>query len=205
MHPEVYYKFEEILVRNNINGKVLEIGAVPSNESLLASKTLDKASEKIGLNINKAANYKDFKIIEGNSNNMEQFNDETFDCIISNATLEHDKFFWKSISEMKRILKKGGLLIIGCPSYVQIDKEMNYFFKKFLSLLLKAYYRIVKRNPTYINIDGCTACLRVHNFPGDYYRFSNQTFKEVFFKGFNNVTIETIMLPPRTIAYGYKI
>ncbi len=49
-----------------------------------------------------------------------------------------------------------------------------------------------------------TLTYRIHNAPGDFYRCSIQTFKEVFFEGFNEVKLETIMIPPSTIGYGFK-
>lgn len=46
--------------------------------------------------------------------------------------------------------------------------------------------------------------ISLKNCHRDYYRFSEQTFKEVFFEGFNNVIIKTVMIPSRTIAYCFK-
>lgn len=44
----------------------------------------------------------------------------------------------------------------------------------------------------------------MHATPGDYYRFSPQAFREVFFKGTDDVEVRTIMLPPRIIGAGTK-
>ena len=41
--------------------------------------------------------------------------DESFDVIISGQALEHIEFFWLTISEMTRVLKKGGLICIIAP------------------------------------------------------------------------------------------
>ena len=49
-----------------------------------------------------------------------------------------------------------------------------------------------------------TLTLQVHNFPGDYYRFSRQAFEEVFFAEMEKVTIRSIMAPPRIIGAGIK-
>lgn len=50
MHPKVLQKFEQICSEKNIKGSVLEVGAVPSNESLLCMKSLEYATEKVGIN-----------------------------------------------------------------------------------------------------------------------------------------------------------
>ena len=43
------------------------------------------------------------------------YKDESFDCIVSIATLEHIKELPKAISEVKRVLKKNGLAVLGFP------------------------------------------------------------------------------------------
>ena len=37
--------------------------------------------------------------------------------VVCCATLEHDKRFWLSVKEMQRVLRPGGLLVIGVPFY----------------------------------------------------------------------------------------
>jgi hypothetical protein len=44
----------------------------------------------------------------------------------------------------------------------------------------------------------------MHYYPGDYYRFSPQAFKEVFFEGMDAVEIRIILSPPRIIGWGIK-
>lgn len=43
------------------------------------------------------------------------YKDESFDCIVSIATLEHIKDLPHAISEVKRVLKKNGLAVLGFP------------------------------------------------------------------------------------------
>jgi hypothetical protein len=47
--------------------------------------------------------------------------------------------------------------------------------------------------------------LWVHNFPGDYYRFSIQAFKDVIFEGMKDVKVYSILIPPRIIGIGYNV
>jgi hypothetical protein len=46
--------------------------------------------------------------------------------------------------------------------------------------------------------------LGVHNFPGDYYRFSEQAVREVFMDGLVDVSVKLVLTPPRIIAWGRK-
>ncbi len=201
MRPIVYKKFEEILSKFEIKGRILEVGATPNKGSLLSSSVLSSSTEKIGINLDGPNEFEDFKIIRGNSNNMEMFQENYFDCVLCNATLEHDNEFWKSISEMKRVLKINGLLIIGTPSFVKLKMKTNFLSKLIILINLKSF---INMKAIFKFLKDSTFCFKVHNAPGDYYRFSEQTFKEVFFRGFKNLKIETVMIPPITVGYGFK-
>jgi SAM-dependent methyltransferase len=52
--------------------------------------------------------------------NIEQeplpFRDEFFDVVLSNQVIEHTKELFWIFSEIARVLKKGGLAVIGCPN-----------------------------------------------------------------------------------------
>ena len=50
-----------------------------------------------------------------------------------------------------------------------------------------------------------TLVYRYHPAPRDYYRFSIDTFREVIFEGYRDVTIRTGMIPPRIIGFGFRI
>ncbi len=151
MHKTIYQAFERICSERNAGGAVLEVGAKPSAKTLLAMKCLENAREKIGINLNPSATFADFEVVQGNANDMSIFPDDRFDTVLCNAMLEHDKFFWKTISEIYRVTR-----------------------------------------------------FKVHNAPGDYYRFSRQAVEEVLLAGMNNIQSEVVMLPPRIIGSGIK-
>ena len=117
MHARVYKEYEQICSKVNITGSVLEVGAMPSDSSLLCMNSLANAKEKVGINLMESCEYKDFKIHQGNANSMDIFEDEKFDVVLCNALIEHDKYFWKTIAEIKRVTKPGGLIVLGCPGY----------------------------------------------------------------------------------------
>lgn len=177
MHKKIYREFEKICSRFDIRGCVLEIGAVPGRSSLLNMPCLKHAAEKIGINLEGQYTCKDFLIIKGNANSMGCFSDGKFDAVLCNSVLEYDKYFWKTLSEMRRVTKPGGLMVIGAPGYRES--------------------RIIPFFPA-------TPVLAVHNFPGDYYRFSPQAFKEVFFDGMKDVQVISVMSVPRMIGWGIK-
>ncbi len=46
--------------------------------------------------------------------------------------------------------------------------------------------------------------LGVHNYPGDFYRFSAQAMKEVILQGLVDIKILMVMQPPRILGIGRK-
>lgn len=199
MHPKIFQEFETICSAQNIVGSVLEVGAIPSNMSLLAMKSLGKVAEKIGVNLDGPYEYTDFKILKKNGNCMDCFEDEKFDAVLCNATLEHDKYFWKTLAEIKRITKVGGLVVIGVPGYglTRMDKLQS----------AAGGWPILRglRHKHYMDVFfSSTVTFQIHDHPGDYYRFSQQAVREVFFEGMDNVEIRSVMQPPRIIGSGTK-
>ena len=48
------------------------------------------------------------------------FKDESFDCLISSQLIEHIPYAAELFSEMNRVLRPGGILVIGTPDYATI-------------------------------------------------------------------------------------
>jgi SAM-dependent methyltransferase len=198
MHRRIFQEFERICSERTIRGSVLEVGAVPSDESLLGMKSLEQATEKIGIDLNSVSEHKDFKIIQGNSNSME-FDDNRFDAVLCNAVLEHDKYFWKTVEEIKRVTKAGGLIVVGVPGYTKlsIDKLMGAGYR------IPLFRRLANHEKLNALFTG-TVTFKIHNWPGDYYRFSPQAVQEVILEGLEQTDVRTLMLPPRVIGVGIK-
>jgi SAM-dependent methyltransferase len=198
MHPRIYQEFEKICTERPIRGSVLEIGALPSDESLLTMRSLDHVTSKIGIDLNEPREYKDFKILQGNSNAME-FADNSFDAVLCCSTLEHDKFFWKTVAEIKRVTKPGGLVAINVPGFTKLRAEKVKGLWGRMPLV-----RQLKQN-SYLNLlfTG-TLTYEVHNWPGDFYRFSPQAVREVILDGLERTEVRTIMWPPRIMGIGIK-
>jgi SAM-dependent methyltransferase len=199
MHPVVYKEFERICRERNAGGVILEVGATPSEKSLLRMDPLRKATKKIGINIDGPYRYKDVTILRGNANSMGCFEDNSFDTVLCNATLEHDKFFWKTISEIKRVTKPGGLIVIGTPGYKRFRIETLKSIARRIPLVRRL------RLHRYLNfLFSATLTLQMHDAPGDYYRFSPQAFREVFFQDMKDVRIHSIMAPPIILGSGIR-
>lgn len=196
MHPVILEEFNQICSQQDFTGAVLEIGATPSRMTLLAIDSLSRARSKIGVNLDPASEYLDFEILQQNSNDL-SFEDNSFDLVISNATLEHDKYFWKTLAEIRRVLKPGGRVVIGVPGY-KFYKMERLKFKMRQSKWLRKLYLHPKLNMFFFS----TITFEVHDFPGDYFRYSEQAVLEVLLDQYIEKDVRSVMLPPRLIGTG---
>ena len=199
MHPRVYREFEKICTEHPIRGSVLEVGATATDDCLLEMKPLQQASERIGLDFTGPIEQNGYKILKGNANAMDCFEDNRFDAVLCSSVLEHDKYFWKTLSEIKRVTKPGGMVVIGVPGYSKLRAEKVKG--------LWARMPLVRRLQVneYLNMFfTSTITFQVHNWPGDFYRFSPQAMRYVFIEEMENIEVRTIMLPPRVIGIGIK-
>jgi SAM-dependent methyltransferase len=176
----VWAKFGEIIAERGVAPKrALEVGGRIGPESLLLLPQLVNVAERICINLEEHAEADGIVAVQGNANRMPMFDDDSFDLVVSNATLEHDRKFWLTVEEMRRVLRPGGLLMIGVPSF--------------------------KKDPQQIPgiPPDATLTYKVHMWH-DYYRFSPKALKYVFFEGFDDVAVRSILRPPRTIGHGVK-
>ncbi len=202
MHRAVYLVFEEVCSQAMIRGPVLEVGAVPGPDGLLTMPCLSHLPARVGLNLDGAAGgeFAGYRIVNGNANEMTDFRDGEFSAVLCNATLEHDRCFWKTLAEIHRVTEPGGFIMIGVPGYAGMGPETlaprNSLFGRFLRLMARGAYSDM--------LGASTVTLGVHNFPGDYYRFSEQAVREVFLAGLRDVSARLVLNPPRIIGWGRK-
>lgn len=200
MHPYIFESFNRILTEKNLTGPALEIGALPNETTLLNLPVLETITEKVGLNLDGPYAFKDFAFHRWNANKMDLFADNYFGIILCNAMLEHDKYFWKTLQEINRIAKPGGLVVIGTPGYS--INPLEKFKQRFSG---QSWYRKIKSSKRLNFILSSTLTLEAHGAAfGDFYRFSQDTYKYVFLEGYNEVEIMQVMQPPRIIGLGFK-
>lgn len=196
MHDRVHAAFRELCRRYGAGGEVLEIGAVPDASTLLALPELAGAGSRVGINLDGPSSFGGFEIASGNANAMPGFADGAFDLVLCNAVLEHDPKFWLTLGEIRRVLRVGGIAMIGVPGYVR--------GQSFGGRVAGAVGRAVR----WAWLDGVAAStpvLQVHDYPGDYYRFSEQAMREVFLAGYELLEQRAVMAPPRLIGVGRKL
>jgi SAM-dependent methyltransferase len=92
--------------------KILDIGSYNVNGSYKQFFN-DNKYEYTGLDIEAGSNV---DIVLSNPYDWSSIDTDSYDVIITGQTFEHTEFFWITISEMTRVLKKDGLLCIIVPN-----------------------------------------------------------------------------------------
>jgi len=198
MHPSIFAEFERICRARGAGGDVLEIGAVASDESLLCLPALRGARSKVGVDLDGPHAHADFQVLAVDANDMRCFPDASFDTVLTNSVLEHDRYFWRTLAEIERVARPGALIVIGVPGFAKLDLERLASRAARLPLVGSLLRR---RLPAAL---ASTVTLQVHDFPADYYRFSPRAARDVFLERLDAPEVRTLLIPPRVIAIGVK-
>lgn len=115
---------------------------------------IDKGYEYIGLDMRSGKNVD----IVADAHRL-PFKKNTFSLVFCVDTIEHDDAFWLTIAEMKRVLKRGGWLIIGAPSRAHNEHKHPYDYWRFMK---ESFELVLLKGFKNINVKVC------YNSNGDY-------------------------------------
>jgi SAM-dependent methyltransferase len=216
MQPVVYNHFRDhIFKKFPPQGKrILEIGALadPSQTLLTIFGDQSKDYELIGINLEippleYIPKSLGFQLLECNANNMSIFEDEKFDAVICSGVLNNDRYFWKSLGEMRRVLRHNGLLYVNIPVFARGMQKLAF---KGVLYRLGASLRKLGLEDQFISLAENTWFSSVPTYhysptPADYYRFSEASVNQVIMDGYNVLHTEEFLYPPRMIAVGKKV
>lgn len=194
-------KLHEYCRRYEIRGRVLSIGAAAAEHDYLNLEYFREDPDKFelcGVNIDRTqlGTCGNFEVIYGNAHEL-PFEDDSFDGVLCSQMIEHDPEFWLTIQDINRVLKAGGVAIMGAPGY--IDAPLYKWFR-----LVPRPLRPLPRGGYRCDVGNATLTYNVHACPGDYYRFSESAFREFIFAGFEEVDVCAVMTPPRILGAGRK-
>jgi SAM-dependent methyltransferase len=183
MSPEVFARFQEVVERRlpgTARRAALEIGA--GGWTLLSLPTFAHGP-RVALNLRFDRPTPELArtarvVADGNEL---PFPDATFDCVLSCSALEHDRWFWRTTAETLRVLRPGGYFVVGVPIYMTLPTDQDH--------TTRTYARHGRA------------------YDADFYRFSEQAVREVFFAGYAAVTDEVVVRQqpnPYLLAAGRK-
>jgi SAM-dependent methyltransferase len=203
VHPEILSAFERICrAHAPVAARVLEVGAVPQADTLLNLPALRQAGLRVGVNLNVAQPDAGNAFVEVAADGLAAFTDGSFDLVLCNATLEHDAQFWLTVAGIKRVARPGALIIIGVPGYTVLPPPPLLRLAQRAAQVPGLAQLLARMAPGW---ESATPVLAVHNYPGDYYRFSPQAMREVLLAGCRDVNVSIEMRPPRIIGFGWRI
>ena len=192
MHPRIFAEFDAICRDRKAGGDVLEIGAMPAPDTLLALPSLSGARSKLGVNLSPAATFGGFAIVRANANDLREIAGQSFDTVLSNSVLEHDPLFWRTIAEIRRVARPGALIVLGVPGFTKLPIERTF----------RRIARIPGLGSWLDGLAASTLVLQRHPAPQDYYRFSPEAMRDVLLAGLERIEIRTPMMPPRVVGAG---
>lgn len=177
MQPRVNDLYQALGEKYNLQGPFLEVGAAAKLNSILAGRYFKGRPKRFAINMvdmemPDEPEGERVTFLRCNANNMKRvFADGQFATVLCNAMIEHDKYFWRSLDEMKRVLAPGGILAVGAPGFVgRKNIKADIISEKYTS---------------------ATLTMDVHAVP-DYWRFSRYAFKDVICEGLE--FLETVVL-----------
>ncbi len=186
METEIYWAVQRLGQKFETLGPVLEIGASRGGKALVNGPAF-RGMERHAVNLTEQKQKEGIRFHRANSNDLRAlFPEPYFGTVVSNAVLEHDPYFWRSVEEMKRILLPGGHLIVGVPGFVKADGDGEE-----------------------ITVNGAviaesTSTYRYH-MTKDYWRFSPMAMRDVIFDGMEVKAIRAMLQPPRLLGIAQKL
>jgi SAM-dependent methyltransferase len=201
MHPRVFEAFETICAPLRVTGRVLEIGASPGHRPLLEMAALRTAAERVGVGLDGAAETAGYRIVVANAHDLSRFADGWFELVVCNSVLEHDPRFWLTVVEARRVTAPGGWMVFGAPAFGAMDSVPG---ARTIKRLARLPFVGARWSGARNALQASSATLGLHDFPGDYYRFSEQAMADVVLADLESVTTRLILEPPRVIGAGRK-
>lgn len=128
-------------------GRILEIGSKNINGSV--RELFFDAKEYSGIDSEPGFNV---DLVLDAHDTTKKFKSSSFDIVLCLEMLEHDNAFWITVEAMKKVLKKGGVLIISTPTFG----------------------------------------FPLHRHPKDYFRFGEDSFREILFAGFEILRLNEV-------------
>ncbi|MDW8227846.1 MAG: class I SAM-dependent methyltransferase [Anaerolineales bacterium] len=213
MQPIVFEHYRDYIFKKfpPPGKRILEIGALPDTSQTLLSIFVSWGNdyELIGIDLCAPENPPErlpFRLLRCNANDMSIFSDSYFDAVIAVGVFNNDRYFWRSLAEIRRVLRSEGLFYVHVPGF-----ERGEYKLKFKKLLYRIGYKFrifgLDRPFIYLAENTWLSAVATYHYsptPQDYYRFSEVAVKEVVMGGFEIIHYEQLLYPPRIIAVGKK-
>jgi hypothetical protein len=168
-------------------GPYLDVG-VGSPEKTVLLEDQFKSDERRAVGSHASTEVDGLVYSHGNPNDMrELYKDGQFSTVFWGGALARDKFFWRTLSEIKRVLAPQGVFLVSAPAFTKVAR----FGLQVIS---------AKGN----EIPNATVTARADDVLPDYLRFSPRAIREMIFDGFDVREVRVALVVPRVFGVGVK-
>ena len=118
MTPEI----QEFVRSLRLGGKVLEVGSLDVNGNV--RHALRRGARYVGLDLRRGPNVQ----VQASGYAL-PFADGVFNTVLCLDTLEHDAAFWRTVPELRRVLRRGGRLVVTVPGigFPKHDQPSDFY------------------------------------------------------------------------------
>ena len=185
LDARVAAEFARFVERQETTGPYLQIGVGDPARCGLAQ--LSGERHALGQGLEPGVTDDGIVCHAGGPADLNRFVDGQFETVMWNGALAHDRAFWRTLDELRRILASGGTLILSVPGFSNAPDRAG------VTIAGPKGHPIPDTTPTY----------RIHGAP-DFWRISPQAMRQVVLEGFDQIDVKVTGMPPRIFGVGVK-
>ena len=180
-------EFCRLAERQETEGPYLEVGVTRPDLAALSGDAFTGERHLLGPDLEPGPASNGLHLHRGEPADLARFPDAAFRTVLWNDALVHDRRFWHTLDELRRILAPGGILILAVPGFSTAADRAG------VTVAGPKGHPIADTTPTY----------RIHASP-DFWRVSPQAMRQVILDGFDIREVRVSSMPPRIFGVGVK-
>ena len=185
--PRIAAEFRRFAERQDAVAPYLELGVIDPAVSALTGGTFSGERHLLGPALDPGADADGLHRHRGEPSDLGQFGDGQFQTVLWNDALVHDRRFWHTLDELRRVLAPGGVLILSVPGFSTAADRAG----------------VTVAGPKGNPIADATPTYRIHASP-DFWRISPQAMRHVVLEGLDIREVRVSSMPPRIFGVGAK-